>query len=199
MWLSKVERLTLNMENGWQWEQLTPGGHPLDVHFLLQTMKGRAWTPPCPLTEEQRHCLCCSLTFPQLSGFWPGNRQQRTFTDYLPDSLLGSDPGRECRGPVFCTCPISFLVHKPQTSQQSLVHQDVFSLSVRVAMRIWVWVESVFLHFRSDEPRWQGKPGWVGLTTQREKADRTVVPSAGPQWIAHEEDKAVVDHVINII
>lgn len=27
----------------------------------------------------------------------------------------------------------------------------------------------------------------------------TVVPSAGPQWIAHEEDKVTVDHVINII
>lgn len=42
---------------------------------------------------------------------------------------------------------------------------------------------------------------WLGglLTTQRERAVRTVVPSAGLQWIAHEEDKVVADHIINII
>lgn len=80
--------------------------------------------------------MCRQSHLPQLGRSWPGNRQQRIFTDYLLNSLLGSDPGRECRGTLFCTCTISFLVHKPQTSQQSLAHQAVFSLSVRVVMRI---------------------------------------------------------------
>jgi hypothetical protein len=39
---------------------------------------------------------------------------------------------------------------------------------------------------------------WLGFK-HREEAVRTGVPSAGPQWIVHEEDKGVVDHVINII
>lgn len=56
--------LTLSMESGWQYDQRTPGGHPLEGHFLLQTIKGRAWASPCPLTEEQRPCLC------QLQDCW---------------------------------------------------------------------------------------------------------------------------------
>lgn len=38
----------------------TPGGHPLEGHFLPQTMTGRAWAPTLP-------------TRSQLRGLWPAS------------------------------------------------------------------------------------------------------------------------------
>lgn len=45
----------------------------------------------------------------------------------------------------------------------------------------------------------EGREDWLSSTRAREKDVRTVVPSAGPQWIVQEESQVVVDHVINII
>lgn len=52
------------MESGWQGDQLTPGGHPLEGHFLLQTMTGRAWAPTLPTSSQLRGLSPASWPFP---------------------------------------------------------------------------------------------------------------------------------------
>lgn len=49
------------MKCGWQWDQLTPGGHSLEGYFLLQTMKGRAWAPTLPTSLQLRGLSLASM------------------------------------------------------------------------------------------------------------------------------------------
>lgn len=58
--------------------------------------------------------MCRNLTFPQLGGLWPRNRQQRIFTDYLLNSLLGSDPDKTKESEADAEATLEPLPHEVQ-------------------------------------------------------------------------------------